>query len=219
MTEDEASPEGGTYSVRLTDVDFSGRPCLFLDRDGVLVEETNYLHRPEDVVVIPGVPHAIAEVNKRGIPVVIVTNQAGIGRGYYDWADFRSVQRHILDVCRLSGAHCDMLLACAYHEEGVPPYDRAGHHWRKPAPGMLLEAAKQLQIDLPQSHIIGDTLSDLAAGAEAGLAGGTLVLTGHGQREWASGGEAAFSAYRNTGFTARVARDAAQAIEDWIAAL
>jgi D-glycero-D-manno-heptose 1,7-bisphosphate phosphatase len=219
MTEEEACPEGGTYSVRLTDVDFSGRPCLFLDRDGVLVEETNYLHRPEDVAVIPGVPQAIANVNQREIPVVVVTNQAGIGRGYYDWPEFLNVQRHILDVCRSSGAHCDMVLACAYHEEGVPPYDRAGHHWRKPAPGMLLEAARQLQIDLRRSYIIGDTLADLAAGAEAGLAGGALVLTGHGQREWASGGEAAFSTYRKGGFAARVAPDAAQAIEDWLAAL
>src|SRR5690242_8907500 len=100
MAESSTCPDAGTYSERLTDVDFSGRPCLFLDRDGVLVEETNYLHRPEDVAFIPKVLPAIAEVNKRGIPVVIVTNQAGVGRGYYDWAEFHRVQRHILHVCQ-----------------------------------------------------------------------------------------------------------------------
>lgn len=220
MKQDNVQSEPGLFSTRLTRNDVAGRPCLFLDRDGVVVEETNYLHRLEDVAIIRGVPQAIAKVNALGIPVVMVTNQAGIGRGYYDWGEFRTVQQHIIEGCKSSGAHWDMLLACAYHEDGVPPYDRAGHPWRKPAPGMLLEAASELRVDLRRSYIVGDTLADLAAGAEAGLAGGALVLTGHGEREWASGGEEALSAYRTGGsFAATVARDAVEAIEQWIAGL
>jgi D-glycero-D-manno-heptose 1,7-bisphosphate phosphatase len=85
---------------------------------------------------------------------------------------------------------------------------------------MLLEAEKVLGIDLSRSHIVGDTLADLEAGARAGLAGGTLVLTGHGEREWRNLGEAAFALYESSGsFTPYRARNAAQAIENWLTGL
>lgn len=210
-------PEPGLFAQRLTDMDARGKPCLFLDRDGVLVEETNYLHRTDDVVLIAGVADAIARANTLAIPVVIVTNQAGIGRGYYSWAQFIEVQAFILERCREHGAHYDMVLACAYHAEGVPPYDRAAHPWRKPNCGMLREAALTLGVDLSRSHIVGDTLSDLGAGASAGLSGGTLVATGHGEREWRDGGEAAFDQYRRTDtFQVGRAATAAGAIDMWL---
>ncbi|HEU5066875.1 MAG TPA: HAD family hydrolase [Sphingomicrobium sp.] len=218
MTSREADAPG-LYSRRLSTTNFQGKPCLFLDRDGVVVEETNYLHRTEDVILIGGVPQAIAKTNALGIPVVLVTNQAGIGRGYYNWQQFELVQQHILDAFGSFGAKCDMVLACAYHKDAIAPYDVGDHSWRKPAPGMLLEAAKVLGIDLTRSHIIGDTLPDLAAGARAGLRGGTLVLTGHGKRAW-NKSEADFSRYLTAGsFIPRVARNAAEAIENWLAEL
>jgi D-glycero-D-manno-heptose 1,7-bisphosphate phosphatase len=208
----------GLFSCRLSTTDYHGKPCLFLDRDGVLVEETHYLHRTEDVVLVSGVAEAIANANLLGVPVVMVTNQAGIGRGYYGWHDFERVQQHIIAACGSLGARWDMMLACAYHGEGIAPYRQEGHAWRKPEPGMLLEAARVLGVDLSCSHIVGDTFADLVAGARAGLPNGTLVLTGHGEREWREGGEAALAQYEKSGsFVAHIARDGAEAIQNWLA--
>lgn len=210
-------PEPGLFSQRLTNIEAEGKPCLFLDRDGVLVEETNYLHRTADVAIIAGVPDAIARVNRMGIPVVMVTNQAGIGRGYYDWAQFIEVQTFILELCAKHGAHYDMVLACAYHAQGITPYNQAAHPWRKPGCGMMEEAANTLGVDLSRSHIIGDTLADLGAGAKAHLSGGTLVATGHGESEWRTNGEAAFDQYCSEGaFEVGRAANAADAIDLWL---
>jgi D-glycero-D-manno-heptose 1,7-bisphosphate phosphatase len=210
----------GIFSKRLSTTNYAEKPCLFLDRDGVVVEETHYLHRTEDVTLINGVGEAMAKANAMGVAVVMVTNQAGIGRGYYTWQDFEVVQRHILGACGSLGGRCDMILACAYHCEALAPYNREAHPWRKPAPGMLFEAARVLDVDLSRSHIVGDTLADLEAGAQAGLPGGTLVLTGHGGVEWRDRGEAAFARYKKSGsFKARLARNGAEAIRDWLADL
>ena len=77
------------------------KPAVFLDRDGTLNEEVGYLHRPEDVVLIPGSAEAIARLNARGVPVIVVTNQAGIGQGKYGWEDFHAVMDHIAEVRQL----------------------------------------------------------------------------------------------------------------------
>jgi D-glycero-D-manno-heptose 1,7-bisphosphate phosphatase len=156
------------------------RPALFLDRDGVIVEEVLYLHRVEDVAIIPGAGATIAAANRRGVPVVIVSNQAGIGRGYYGWTEFEDVQRSILDALHGLGARLDAVLACPHHPEGIEPYIHPAHPARKPQPGMLLRAADLLNIDLGASWIVGDKSSDLLAGRAAGLRGGVLVTTGHG---------------------------------------
>jgi D-glycero-D-manno-heptose 1,7-bisphosphate phosphatase len=213
----EAPAQPGAYAMRLTDLCFEGRPALFLDRDGVLVEEVHYLHRFEDVAVIDGVPEAIARANVAGIPVIMVTNQAGIGRGYYDWRQFAQVQERIVERCRAFAAHYDMVLACAYHAEGVGDYGVADHPWRKPLPGMFLEAARVLRVDLQRSFVVGDTLSDLIAGAAAGLKSGALVLTGHGSREWSEKGHETFERLRaQSAFDAQVMPDAATAIQSWL---
>jgi len=156
------------------------RPALFLDRDGVIVEEVLYLHRVEDVAFIPGAGETIAAANRRGVAVVVVTNQAGIGRGYYGWREFEEVHQAILAGLGRCGARLDAALACPYHPLGVPPYLHDCHPARKPQPGMLLQAADLLGIDLARSWIVGDKASDLLAGRSAGLRGGLLVLTGHG---------------------------------------
>jgi D-glycero-D-manno-heptose 1,7-bisphosphate phosphatase len=209
--------ESGLFSCRFSRTNYQGKPCLFLDRDGVLVEETNYLHRIEDVVLVAGVAEAVASANALGVAVVMVTNQAGIGRGYYSWKDFECVQQHIIRACSSVGARWDMMLACAYHGEGIAPYREEGHLWRKPQPGMLLETARVLGIDLSRSHIVGDTLTDLDAGARAGLPGGTLVLTGHGEREWREGGAVAFARYQKSGsFMPHLSANAAEAIANWL---
>jgi D-glycero-D-manno-heptose 1,7-bisphosphate phosphatase len=166
-------------------VDAVLRPALFLDRDGVIVIDTNYLGRDEDVHMIDGVAAAIARYNVVQIPVVVVTNQSGIARGLYDWNGFRVVQAAISATLSAAGAHLDGVLACAYHADGLEPLRIANHPWRKPNPGMILAAGKGMNLDLSRSWIVGDKAHDLAAGAAAGLAGGTLVSADERERQQA----------------------------------
>ena len=156
------------------------RPALFLDRDGVIVEEPGYLHRPEDVVMIPGAAEVISSANRAGVPVIVITNQAGIGRGYYGWDAFCAVENKIAENLRRQGAVLDAVIACPYHRDGVAPWNLPDHPARKPRPGMLLTAAHLLNVDLSQSWIVGDKMVDIEAGFAAGLRGGMQVLTGEG---------------------------------------
>jgi D-glycero-D-manno-heptose 1,7-bisphosphate phosphatase len=149
--------------------------ALFLDRDGVVVADTRYLGRPEDLRMMKGAASAIARCNALNIPVVFVTNQSGIARGYYDWDGFRAVQAALSAELAAAGAHFDAVLACAYHAEGNEPLRNANHPWRKPNPGMILAARDCMDIDLSRSWIIGDSVSDIVAGAAAGVAGGVLL--------------------------------------------
>lgn len=178
-----------------------GGPALFLDRDGVVVEEVNYLHRPKDTRVLDGATELIAAANDLAIPVVIVSNQAGIGRGYYGWEDFTAVQ-HTIDAA-IAPAAIDAVFACPFHADGKPPYDVADHPDRKPNPGMLLRAERLLGVDLSQSWFVGDTAADVEAAARAGLAGAVHLLTGHGERER----EAVLAAGRRDGFSLRCIED------------
>lgn len=175
----------GCWLECLTDDVPAGRPALFLDRDGVIVEETHYLSNPADLRLIDGVAGVIAEFNAQEIPVIVVTNQAGIGRGYYNWSEFAAVQAELIRQLATAGARVDAVLACAYHDEGKAGYGIADHPWRKPNPGMFRAAAERLKVDLSRSVIVGDKISDLEAGAAAGLSRGVLVLTGYGQQEQA----------------------------------
>ena len=156
------------------------RPALFVDRDGVVIEDAGFVHRPDQVSLIAGAAAAIACCNRAGVPVVMVSNQSGIGRGLYGWAEFAAVQARMAALLAAAGAALDMVLACAYHADGVGALKVAGHDWRKPRPGMLCAAAEAWPIDLARSWIVGDRSRDLAAGRAAGLAGGVLVATGHG---------------------------------------
>jgi D-glycero-D-manno-heptose 1,7-bisphosphate phosphatase len=162
---------------------FAGRPALFLDRDGVVVVDTNYLGRVEDLRVIAGSPEAIARCNALGVPVVLVTNQSGIARGYYDWQGFKGVQAALSAELAQAGGHLDAVLACAYHKDGREPLRVADHPWRKPNPGMIVAAAERMSLDLSRSWIIGDQVHDLATGHAAGLAGGTLLADGASERQ------------------------------------
>lgn len=160
-----------------------GRPALFLDRDGAVVEETEYLCRAEDVVMIAGAAGAIGIANKSGVPVVMVTNQAGIGRGYYGWSDFRAVQSAIVSALAAEGARIDAVYACAHHPQGKASFAHPDHPARKPNPGMLLQAASDLALDLKRSWLVGDRAIDIEAAKRAGAAGAMLVATGHGEAE------------------------------------
>ena len=155
---------------------------MFLDRDGVIVEEVGHLRRAEDVRLITGAAAVIAAANCAGMPVVVVSNQSGIGRGLFGWEDFAAVQQRMLEMLEAQGALIDAVLACPHHAEAEPPYRYPDHPSRKPNAGMILAAARLLPIDLAASWIIGDRVTDLSAGRNAGLAGGLLVFTGCGDR-------------------------------------
>jgi D-glycero-D-manno-heptose 1,7-bisphosphate phosphatase len=172
----------GLWAERYANSDFAGRPALFLDRDGVVVEEVDFLRRPDDVQLVEGAAAAIALANAAGLPVVIVTNQSGVARGYYGWTEFEEVTARIGETLDAQGARVDMVLACGYHRDGVGTLAR-DHDWRKPEPGMLIEAARQLGIKLEPSLIVGDRVTDLASGRTAGLRAGVLVSSGYGTRE------------------------------------
>jgi D-glycero-D-manno-heptose 1,7-bisphosphate phosphatase len=208
--------EIGRRTKRLTARDYPGRPCLFLDRDGVVVDEVGYLHRVEDIRLVGGVAEAIGRANEAGVPVVLVTNQGGIGRGYYGWADYEAVQEALVDRLEAQGAAIDLALACAYHAAGQAPYSVADDLWRKPRPGMFLEAGVLLGVDLPSSYVVGDTLSDLVAARAAGLTQGALTLTGHGRRDFREHWPT-IDGWRLDGtFDCRVVDEPAEAISDWL---
>ena len=166
--------------------DFNQRPALFLDRDGVLVEDTRYLGRAEDMRMLPGAAEAVAQCNRAGVPVVLVSNQSGIARRYYDWQGFHDVQAALSSGLAKSGAHLDAVFACAYHADGKAPFNVADHPWRKPNPGMILAAGVRMNLDLSRSWIVGDRAGDLAAGRGAGLAGGILLSANAGDPERAA---------------------------------
>ncbi|OUS12242.1 hypothetical protein A9Q97_06320 [Rhodospirillales bacterium 47_12_T64] len=159
-------------------------PALFLDRDGVIVKEVNYLQDPDDVELIEGAAETILKANETNIPVIMVTNQAGIAYGYFGWAEFDAVQNQLHKELEERDARIDVILACPFHQKGDTLWGGyPDHEARKPHPGMLLRAVKMIDIDLAQSWIIGDRASDLEAGQNAGIAGGQHVLTGHGSRK------------------------------------
>ncbi len=159
-------------------------PALFLDRDGVIVKEVNYLQNPDDVELIPDAVETIKAANKKNIPVVVVTNQAGIAYGYFGWQEFQAVQNKMHKELEAKDAYVDAVYACPFHKKGQTPWGgHPDHEARKPSSGMLLRARNMFSINMKKSWIVGDRASDLEAGKKAGLAGGLHVLTGHGSRE------------------------------------
>ncbi len=128
-----------------------------------------YVHRPEDFEFLPGIFDLVRSANDLGYAVVVVTNQAGIGRGLYSEADFHSLTAWMLDQFRQRASRIDAVYFSPYHpEHGVGEYKRDSK-CRKPGPGMLLRAAEDLDLDLDRSIILGDKPSDLAAGVSAGV--------------------------------------------------
>lgn len=159
-----------------------GRAALFLDRDGVLVHEVNYLHRAQDVRMVHGAADVVRRANQAGVPVIVTTNQAGIGRSYYAWEHFAEVQAQIISELAAQDAKIDAVFACPHHVDARAPYQHDDHPARKPNPGMFFMARDALGISLERSWIVGDRAIDIRAGRNAGLAGGVHVRTGHGSR-------------------------------------
>ena len=153
-----------------------GRPCLFLDRDGVLIEDTGYPHRPEEVVIIPEAVAAVAAAQQAGFVAGIVSNQSGVARGFFGWPAFKAVQAVIDDALHGAGTKLDFVLACPHHPEAAVLHLRVAHAWRKPEPGMLVAVQETLGVDMTRSIMLGDRASDMEAAAGAGVA--HLLLLG-----------------------------------------
>jgi len=150
------------------------RPGVIVDRDGTLNLDRGYLHDPAEVKLLPGSGEALALLNAANIPVVIITNQSGIGRGIITMAEFESVNQTIWDTLQVHGAHYDGLYYCP-HNPSVEPSCSC----RKPQAGLLLQAAVDLRLDLSRSYVVGDKRSDIEAGKAVGSYT-VLVLTGFG---------------------------------------
>jgi D-glycero-D-manno-heptose 1,7-bisphosphate phosphatase len=145
--------------------------ALFLDRDGVINIDRGYVHRPDQFEFVPGIFELVRfAVHQLAWPVVVTTNQSGIGRGLFDEAAFQKLTDWMCHRFRQEQAPITRVYHCPYHPlHGIGAY-RLDHDWRKPKPGMLLQAAADLDLDLPRSALIGDRIDDILAGTQAGVA-------------------------------------------------
>jgi len=151
--------------------------ALFLDRDGVINVDAGYTHRQDQFEFIPGIFELVAEATRRGYKTFIVTNRAGIGRGYYTEEDFWILMDWVTLKFVAAGGKIERTYFCPHHpEHGTGKYHRACE-CRKPGPGMLLQAARDYEIDFGQSVFLGDKKSDMEAGRAAGVA--TLLYMGN----------------------------------------
>jgi D-glycero-D-manno-heptose 1,7-bisphosphate phosphatase len=154
-------------------------PAVFLDRDGTIIREEHYLSRPAQVALLPGAGAAIGRLNAAGVPVVVVTNQAGVARGYFPECRVAEVHARLSELLAADGAAVAGYYHCPHHPAAVIDEYRIDCECRKPRPGLLLTAARELGLDPARSWMVGDKRSDLEAGAAAGCRT-VLVRTGYG---------------------------------------
>jgi D,D-heptose 1,7-bisphosphate phosphatase len=158
------------------------KKCVFLDRDGNINVEKDYLYKIEDFEFIDGAKEAIKIFNNLGYLVVIVTNQSGVARGYYTEKSVRELHDHLKKEVKAIGGHVDGFYYCPHHpKKGIGEYKKKCE-CRKPESGMFLQAKKELNIDFNNSIMIGDKFSDVEAGERLGMRS-ILVKTGHGLEE------------------------------------
>lgn len=155
------------------------RPALFLDRDGVINRDINHLYKIEDVVFIDGVFDTLKKYQSSGYAIVIVTNQAGIAKGLYSEHDYLELSKWMKSVFSDHGVNIDAEYYCPHHPEATVAKYKKVCNCRKPAPGMILKAAKELNLDLKKSILVGDKESDILAGKNAGIKRLILVRSGH----------------------------------------
>jgi len=155
------------------------RAAAFIDRDGVINVEHNYVHRIEDFELIDGVAEGLQALAAAGYDLIVITNQAGIARGFYTEADMERLHAHMRSELVARGVRIDAIYHCPHHPQGTVAAYAVSCDCRKPAPGMLLQAARERGIDLSQSVLVGDKISDIEAGRAAGVMLAVLVRSGH----------------------------------------
>lgn len=149
--------------------------AIFLDRDGVIIEEKNYLHKIEDVLLIPQSAAALKKLQDAGFLLIVITNQSGVGRGYFSMDDVHKVNSHIQDLLKKEGVYIKKF----YIAPESPDQPSRG---RKPSPAFLFDARDEFNIDLSNSYVIGDKFIDLECGWNAGVKKAILVRTGYGRK-------------------------------------
>lgn len=159
------------------------RPAIFMDRDGTLSHEIGYVNHASRFQLFPWAVDAVRLVNRAGWAAVLVTNQAGVARGYFPESVIHEVHGRVQAALAAGDARLDGLYVCMHHPSaGEPPY-RQDCECRKPRPGMLLRAQRELDLDLARSWVVGDRHGDLQVAWNAG-ARGALVKSGYGLGEW-----------------------------------
>lgn len=165
------------------------RPAVFLDRDGTLTEEVGYVNHLSRLRVMPGVCGALFRLNRAGVAVVVVTNQAGAARGYFPASFIDEVQAELVRQIEAGGAKIDGLYYCPHHPSSRDPALAVDCNCRKPKPGLIERACAELDLDPTASFVVGDKYTDVELAHRVG-AQGILVLTGYGRGEmqWFSAG-------------------------------
>jgi histidinol-phosphate phosphatase family domain/HAD-superfamily hydrolase, subfamily IIIA len=184
------------------------RAAVFLDRDGTMNEQMGYVNHLSRFCLLPGVGEAIRLLNEHDLPVVVVTNQSGLARGYFPASLLDAVHAEMVRLLALAGARIDGLYVCPHHPEAREEQYRLRCSCRKPGTGLLERAALEMGLDLARSYMVGDRWSDLRCGA-AVKASSLLVLTGYGR------GELAYVGPGQTVQPAYVAEDLVAAVR-WI---
>ena len=159
----------------------SGRKTVFLDRDGTINVEKNYLYRPEEFEFIPKVPEAIARLNNAGYQVIVVSNQAGVARGYYSEDDVIKLHQYVNEQLSKYKAHIDGFYYCPHHPDAVIGKYKMKCHCRKPETGLFEKACEDFDVDIEDSWMIGDNIGDIKAGNNFHLKT-ILVRTGYGSQ-------------------------------------
>lgn len=155
------------------------RAC-FLDRDGVLIEEEDYLCDPAKAHLCPGAAEAIRFAHEAGWKVILISNQAGLAKGKFKMEDLKAVHARIEELLSAEGVALDGYYYCPHHANGIVPEYTMECTCRKPGPGMILRAAEEHDLDVAHSFMVGDRPTDLEAGVNAGCAAVALVRTGYG---------------------------------------
>jgi D-glycero-D-manno-heptose 1,7-bisphosphate phosphatase len=168
-----AEPSDSQHHLLLARSPRRNAPALFADRDGTLIEDRFYLQDPDGVHLMPGASDALRRFRDAGHALVLITNQSGIGRGYFGWDAYEAVAARFRALMAAQGVAFDAEAVCGHAPD--QPCD-----WRKPAPGMILAAAAALDLDLPASTLVGDRLGDVQAGLAAGVGRLAHVATGEG---------------------------------------
>ena len=157
--------------------------AVFIDRDGTISEEVGYINHASRFRLFPYSAAALKQLHENGYLAIVITNQAGVARGYFSEDMVQNIHRRMTDELTASGATLDAIHYCAHHPlVGEPPY-RLDCDCRKPKPGLLLRAARDFDIDMGQSWMVGDRYSDIELAANAGVQS-VLVLSGYGRGEW-----------------------------------
>jgi len=150
--------------------------AIFLDRDDTLIEDPGYINHPDQVKLLDGVPEALIELKELGYKLIVASNQSAVARGIITEKVLAQVHDRVQQLLAEKGASIDRIYYCPYHPDGAVAKYRQESDWRKPKPGMLLAAAKEMDIDLSQSWMIGNSDRDIEAGARAGC---KTILVSH----------------------------------------